>query len=170
MSTTTGTVDVGPVGTPLPPTDSRFFGAQGLLDDASSELGYLSEDGVTVRHVPARWRFLARTPAHTEASFTLLGQVDLAPLTPRISLMRRALMAVGWAKATPASWVFRVLDGGGRVGITVPRGEVAWPRRSVRTALDDLQYGDGDVAATRLTIKAWPDEKGNNVYVMTEER
>lgn len=158
---TTGTVDVGPVGTPLPPTGPRFFGPQGVLDPGLSQLGYLDEDGVAIAHVPARWRFLARTPAHNEVTFTLLGDVDIAPLTPRPSWVRRALMIIGWARATPMSWVVRVIDDGTRKGLIVPRGEIA--------RLGDLQYSGGEVTATELTINAWPDKDGTNLYLLTDE-
>lgn len=148
----TGAVHMGPAGTSLPKS------LRDPLDEDLRTLGYLSEDGVSIQTISTKRgnRF-----KYTEAHFTVLGEVDPGGLTQRRSLLDRILVALRLKRPPGNSWAFQIKDGGRHVIMTIPRGAVS--------DIGDVVYSRGEVLATNLVVRTWPDRGGNSIYIFTED-
>jgi hypothetical protein len=121
-------------------------------------LGYLSEDGVSIRTISTK---RGTKPRYNEAHFTVLGEVDTGALAMRRSLLSRALVALRLKRPPTNTWAFQIIDGERHVMMTIPVGTVS--------EIGDAVYSQGEVVATGVTVKAWPDHVGASIYIFTED-
>lgn len=73
----------------------------------------------------------------------------------------RLAISVKSTPLTKGPWVFEVQDGLVIVRIVVPNGQVI--------AVDDVTYNDGSVIGYPITIQAFPDASGINVYKYSDD-
>ncbi|SPT53800.1 Uncharacterised protein [Actinomyces bovis] len=74
----------------------------------------------------------------------------------------KQLTAVLGAKEQPRkSWAFKIKDGERRVLIYVPDGQV--------TEIGEVSFTKQDAVTWPVTLAAYPDSKGNSIYIFTDD-
>ena len=164
---TSGAVWVAPVGTTLPTT------ADGQLDDAFKDLGYISEDGIT--NTPTRetdsvsaWGgdtvLDLQTSFVDQYQFTLIEStnIDAKKLVFGAENVTGALTTGITTKVNGGDldeWsmvIDTLLRNGGIKRQVVPKCKVV--------ELGDIVYNNSDPVGYETTINAYPDSEGNTHY------
>lgn len=163
----TGAVYGAASGTALPNDVDAVLGSE------FDELGYLSEDGITqtinsdvtdirawqngdiVRKVQTSHDLVyamsfLETNEHTLRTYygDYTGTTDAGTIEVRGEMGIRQ------------SWVFNVVDGGAKLRVVIPDGQV--------TERGDIAYVNGDAIMYPVTITAYPDNTGVKAYIYYE--
>lgn len=162
----TGAIFAAPTTTTLP-TDATT-----TLDKAFTQLGYVSDDGLTnaidgkAEDINA-WggdTVLTVTKSRSETfEWSFIQSLDKDVLSEvygasNVSTDTKGVKVMHNGKAMPRrAYVFEMLLTGDVVKrIVVPNGQI--------TALDDVEYTDSDAIAYDVTLSCYPDSSGNTAY------
>lgn len=177
---TTGAITCAPLGTKLPDLKD-ITPAKVTLDEAFKDAGYANEDGIsvtpdystsdikewggsTVRRVLEQFTGeIAFTMIQIdESSFKIAFGDDHVTATPADASHGNQLKAaIGAHLPDRKTWVFKMKDGAARMLILVPDGQV--------TALDEISFNATDPVAFAVTLSCYADEKGNSIYILTDD-
>lgn len=69
--------------------------------------------------------------------------------------------AINSAPLPKAQWIFEVKDGGARIRVVVPLGQI--------TAVGEVTYSDETTIGYQVTVEAFPDSAGNQAYKYTDD-
>ena len=177
---TTGAVLVAPVGTAVPDLDDLT--PQGVtLDPAFEAGGYVSSDGITLtpdfstnditdwsgslirRALELFDGTITWTMIETAAeTFKMAVGEDYVESREADTTHGAQVSAAFGSRLSPVrSWVFKMKDGDARMLIVVPRGQV--------TGMEEVTFNATDPVGWGLTLSTYPDESGNNIYVLTDD-
>lgn len=177
---TTGAVLVAPAGTTVPGLDDLT--PQGVtLDGAFVGGGYVSSDGITLtpdfstnditdwsgslirRALELFDGTITWTMIETSAeTFKMAVGDDYVEVRDADESHGTQVAASFGSRLSPVrTWVFKMKDGDARMLIVVPRGQITGMEEVAFTATDPVGWG--------LTLSTYPDEKGNNIYVLTDD-
>lgn len=156
----TGGVSYAPIGTALPTN------ATAPLNGAFGEVGYVSEDGITqsigtdTSDIRA-WQngdIVRRVQTSHEVTYALT-MIESSPLVLEAYYGNYAAGTVEIRGDQPGhkEWVINVLDGGAKIRIVIPDGQV--------TERGDVQYVNSDAVSYPVTITAYPDANGVKAYL-----
>lgn len=160
----TGGVYVGPTGT-TPPSDATTG-----LDAGFTDLGYISEDGISqsiddnYEHIRA-WQRNAKVRV-LQTEFDLTFSFKMIETSPGVLEQFYGNHASGATSikggALPIqSWVFNLVDdvSGAPVAgrIYVPRGQI--------TSRDEISYVNGEAIEYGVSLETLTDDSGNNAYL-----
>lgn len=177
---TTGAILCAPLGTKLPTLDD-LTPTGVTLDEAFKDAGYANEDGVTltpdmstsgikewggaiVRNVLEEFNGnIAFTLIQTdEMAFKMAFGDDYVTVSKATSTHGNQLMAKLGAHLPDAkSWVFKMKDGGARMLVLVPNGQV--------TTLDEITFNSTDPIGWAITLSCYPDKDGHSIYILTDD-
>ncbi len=177
---TTGAILRAPLGTKTP-TLADVTPAKVTIDDAFVSAGYANQDGVTITpnistsDIVAWGGALVRRVLESytgEIKFTLI-QLDensfkMAFGDDYVTVQKatadhgtQMLASLGAHLPEPGAWVFKMKDGNARMLVVVPNGQV--------TSMDEITLNDTDPVGLALTVACFNDEKGNSIYILTDD-
>lgn len=165
----TGSVYVAVSGTALPTT------VTGALNAAFTDVGYISEDGITAATASDQTDIKAWQNGDTVRSiqsghdftvaFTMIetNEKTLEVYFNNFTHGAGAASGIAQVKGTApyrGAWVINVVDGTDLIRIVIPDGQIS--------ARDDISLASGDAIGYGVTIKAYPDASGVKAYYYTE--
>jgi hypothetical protein len=156
----TGGAYVAPEGTPLP-TDAAT-----ALNGAFTEVGYLSEDGVSQSISEDITDLVAwqnsdvvrkiQTSHDLTYSFTMIETSDVT-LETFYGNYAAGAVEINATQLPRQPWVLSVVDGDDLLRIVIPDGQI--------TERGDLVFQNGDAVGYPITITCFPDDDGNKAYL-----
>lgn len=170
---TTGAILSAPVGTLKPAS------AVAVLDKDFKDMGYISEDGLTltpnysttdindwsgalVRRIlqtfdgQLSW---AHLETNEESLRVWAGDVTVKAATPTSGKQIEA--ALGAIEHPRKAWAFKVKDGNQRVLIYVPDGQV--------TEAGEVTFTKSGAITWPVTLSTYPDASGKSIYIMLDD-
>lgn len=170
-----GAVFDAPVGTDAPTS------AIDTLDSAFEASGYVSSDGLSIApdtstNSVTDWggatvkEWLSEfacelTWKEIEMSYKsachAFGESAVSKTPATTDHGEQLKIAIGARLPEPRAWCFKIKDGKSRVLVYVPNGQV--------TAVDEIAFSADDAVGFGITLKTYPDQNGNNIYIFTDD-
>lgn len=172
---TSGAISSAPLGTELPDSPltepAAAFKSSGYVSEAGltltperSTASIKDWSGAVIRQIleefngTLAWEHLE---TNEESLRNYFGDDNVKLVLPTLTSGTQITAALGAHEMPRKSWLFRIKDGKKRVLIKVPIGQIT---------------DQGEVAFTKtgailwpVTLSTYPDERGNNLYVITDD-
>lgn len=158
----TGGAYFAPTGTTLPTSPTA------ALDAAFEELGYLSEEGITqtidesITNIKA-WQngdIVRKVQDEHDVTFAMsLLETSDQTLDVYYGNYVNGTVEIKADNETRGEWVLNIVDGGDRLRIVIPDGQV--------TDRGDVQYVNGNAVMYPITITCYPDADDVKAYLYT---
>lgn len=175
-----GAIKHAPIGTPLPKL-SDIKPEQVKLDEAFTGNEYVSSDGLTftpdistsditewggsvvrrpieTANYNFQWTMISTNPSSLGIAF---GSDNVTEQVATATHGAQMNVALGARQPEAQSWVFLMKDGNARMVIIVPNGQV--------TEVGEVTFAATEAIGWNVTMTAYPDESGNNAYILTDD-
>ena len=176
----TGAIKHAPIGTTLPSLSS-ITKASVTIDGAFTGDEYVSEDGLTlapsvsttdikdwsgatVRKVlesfdgTLNWTMISTNEGAMGVAF---GAEHVTASAATATHGAQTRTELGAHLPERQSWVFLMKDGDARIVIVVPDGQV--------TEVGEVTFASNSAVGWAVTLSTYPDENGENIYIMTDD-
>ena len=176
----TGAIKHAPIGTTLPSLSSITKAAV-TIDGAFTGDEYVSEDGLTlapsvsttdikdwsgatVRKVlesfdgTLNWTMISTNEGAMGVAF---GAEHVTASAATATHGAQTRTELGAHLPERQSWVFLMKDGDARIVIVVPDGQV--------TEVGEVTFASNSAVGWAVTLSTYPDENGENIYIMTDD-
>ena len=176
----TGAIKHAPIGTSLPSLSSITKAAV-TIDEAFTGDEYVSEDGLTlapsvsttdikdwsgatVRKVlesfdgTLNWTMISTNEGAMGVAF---GAEHVTASAATATHGAQTRTELGAHLPERQSWVFLMKDGDARIVIVVPDGQV--------TEVGEVTFASNSAVGWAVTLSTYPDENGENIYIMTDD-
>lgn len=177
---TTGAVLSAPLGTTCPDLDD-VTPAKVTIDPAFVSSGYANSDGLSItpdystndindwsgalvrRSLESFTGEITWTMIQVdEESFKMaFGESYVESRKASETHGNQLKAAIGAHLPESRAWVFKMKDGDARMLVVVPNGQV--------TGLDEIQFTATDPVGLAVTLSCYNDEKGNGIYILTDD-
>lgn len=175
-----GAIKHAPLGTALP-TLTDVKPASVKLDEAFTGNEYVSGDGLTftpeisTADISEWGGATVRKPiesANYTFSWTMIstnenalgiafGADNVEASAANTQHGNQLRVSLGARQPEAQSWVFLMKDGNARIVIVVPNGQV--------TEVGEVTFAATEAVGWNVTLTAYPDESGNNAYILTDD-